>query len=117
MPNYDLEMAESVIAVRELEIERLSCENGDVRQQLDTALNKRDEFATKLVSQSCENEIIKAEFKQTLACRHARIDDLCEEIERLLCEVTNLRAVLQVSAPEALQILDNAALVSEGHDQ
>lgn len=30
-----------------------------------------------------ENEIIKAEFKETLSCRHARIDALTAEVTRL----------------------------------
>ena len=40
-----------------------------------------------------------------------------DEVSRLTTEVTNLRAVLQVAAPEALLILDNAALTAQvGHD-
>jgi hypothetical protein len=43
-------------------------------------------LANERVRLIAENEIIKAEFKETLACRHASIDALTAENKRLMRE-------------------------------
>lgn len=71
---------------------------------------------------SCENETIKAEFKETLACRHARIDALCcegklmrealEKLAKLPCgELDTLAGCLA-----AVHIIAGAALCDEECD-
>jgi len=55
MPNYDLEMAESVIAARELEIDRLLCEVSNLKLAGEEARKVIDSLNAKIPREPCDS--------------------------------------------------------------
>ena len=85
MPNYDLEMAESVIAARELEIERLQALHLERTKSTHKALTERDEKISLLSGEnSAARAMLEYVCKELGGNRDACMGEIIDEVQDFL---------------------------------